>query len=73
MKEISQTGFIPRDIKETKRFLKPYEKFSYTLETQEAGDREDLSNLNEVVLSVTWQANNKDKKLAAGTYLFHTL
>ena len=73
MKEVSQTGFILRDIKETKRFLKPFENFFYTLETQKAGDREDLDNLNEVILSVTWQANNKDKKLTAGTYLFHTL
>ena len=73
MKEISQTGYILRDLEETKRFSEPFEKFSYTLQTQEINGREDLQDLNEVILSVTWQARNKEKKLTAATYLFYTL
>lgn len=68
--ELIQNGSIAAYLSQEEGFPAPYERFQYFLETR-PWQGEDSQNLNEVILTVSWQKGKKKSQIEIHSCLFN--
>lgn len=72
MTDLIQNGYLPNNLRQTRKLTAPHEAFELSLTTKPAGKTYTFENLNEADVVLSWPMGQKDQKLSASTFVFHS-